>query len=321
MTWMITGGAGYIGAHLARDMDADSTDVVVVDNLSTGRQDLIKRQGIPFEWVDITEPWALRDVLIKYNVEGVIHLAGASKVEESVSNPLHYYNQNVYGTLQLLDAMQSVGVKRLVFASSAAVYGDPETSFLTEDAPLLPISPYGNSKLAAENVIRDAAKAYDMSAVILRLFNVAGAGGFGLGDRNLSHLLPAAISAMRNGERVKINGAYATPDGTAYRDYVAVQDVVEAFEKAADLTTGNMVRRVQTYNIGSGVSTGVATMLRRLGSAAKQGVDVEVVDRRPGDPEMLIADTHAAYSGLGWFAEKDVTNILADAWNALPSAR
>jgi len=315
MTWLLTGGAGYIGAHVLRSLQASGRKVVVLDDLSTGLARKVPH-GVPLVQVDICDRAAVETTLVEHGVTGVIHLAAKKAVGESVARPHHYYRQNVDGALALTEAMVDAGVSRLVYSSSAAVYGAVDLDLVLESTPTLPVSPYGETKLIGEWIGRDLAVAAGLSVVALRYFNVAGAGADELGDTGAFNLIPMVLRAHTRGERPKIFGDdYPTPDGTCVRDYIHVTDLADAHVAAAAATEAGEAG-FAAYNIGRGVGSSVREVLDSVGRAIGGELAVEVVERRPGDPARLVASAQLARAGLGWTAARDLDSMTSSAWSA-----
>ncbi|MEZ4322094.1 MAG: UDP-glucose 4-epimerase GalE [Myxococcota bacterium] len=313
MRVLVTGGAGYIGSHATRALLDAGLAVTVLDDLSTGHADAVDPRA-RFVHGSLHDPSAVGGAL--EGCEAVLHFAAFSIVSESCERPLDYWRNNVGGSLNLLRAMEDRGVRRLLFSSTAATYGIPDTMPIHEDASQRPINPYGATKLAVESAIRDHASASPGFAfAILRYFNVAGC-AFGLGERHFpeTHLVPIVLQAA-SGKRshVSIFGTdYDTPDGTCVRDYVHVHDLVDAhIEALLALQDGD----ARVYNVGSGRGWSV----REVMEAAKEvtGVDFEVKTgtRRAGDPPVLVTDPGRIRKELGWSARRsDLRQILADHW-------
>lgn len=317
MSVLVTGGAGYIGAHVVRVLRAAGRDVVVVDDLSTG--DAQRVDGSPLVRLDVAETAAvpvLARTMRAHRVDAVVHLAGRKRVDESLARPEHYYRQNVGGLAHVLAAARDAGVGRFVFSSSAAVYGPTTDDRVDEDARTAPASPYGETKLAGEWLVRAAARACGTRAVSLRYFNVAGAGWPELGDPSVQNLVTRALERLTRGERPELFGTdYATPDGTCVRDFVHVLDLAEAHVAALDDLAGpGPVDRVLNVGTGSGASVrDVLDGLRRVTGVALEPV---VRGRRAGDPPSVVAAVGRIEAELGWRARTDLDDILASSWDA-----
>jgi UDP-glucose 4-epimerase len=311
MTWLVTGGAGYIGAHVVRAMVADGTQVVALDDLSTG--DASRVSGAPLEIGSVLDRALLDRVIGEHRVTGVVHIAAKKQVGESMADPLLYYRENVEGLVALLDSCQAKGVDRFVFSSSAATYGLPDVELVTEDVPGVPLSPYGESKLIGEWVMRDCATAFGLRYLSLRYFNVAGAASPELGDPGVFNLIPMVFRELEAGSPPKVFGNdYPTPDGTCIRDYVHVADIAAAHLAAAralDEGAGPA-----TYNIGRGEGSSVLEVLEVIGKVTGRDVTPSVVDRRPGDPARIVAAVDRIRDGLGFTATRDLEDMVETAW-------
>ncbi|HSN07243.1 MAG TPA: UDP-glucose 4-epimerase GalE [Candidatus Angelobacter sp.] len=315
MTWLLTGGAGYIGAHVLRALRGSGRDVVVVDDLSTGHAAVVP-DDVPLVRADVRDREALVRVMTEHSVTGVVHLAAKKAVGESVAEPLRYYRENVDGALALAEAMVGADVTRIVYSSSAAVYGDVAVDLVTEDVPTRPVSPYGETKLVGEWIFRDAAVAHGFAVTALRYFNVAGAASDELADTAAANLIPMVLRAHARGERPQIFGAdYPTPDGTCIRDYIHVADLADAHvAAAATLDAGEP--GFAAYNIGRGTGSSVREVVASVAAAIGVDLDAEVVGRRPGDPAVLVASARRATDGLGWTATRDLDAMTTSAWSA-----
>ncbi|HEY7859319.1 MAG TPA: UDP-glucose 4-epimerase GalE [Candidatus Nanopelagicales bacterium] len=315
-TWLLTGGAGYIGAHVIRSLQGAGHEVVVVDDLSTGVRRKIPAD-VAFVRADVSDRVAMTRVLASHAVTGVVHLAAKKAVGESVEHPLDYYRHNVDGAVALAEAMVDVGVRNVVYSSSAAVYGDIDVDLVTEQSATVPVSPYGQTKLIGEWVFQDAAVAHGLSCVALRYFNVAGAGGDDLGDTGAFNLVPLALRAVAQGVRPQVFGAdYPTPDGTCVRDYIHVADLAEAHAAAAEAAASAPSGGFVAYNIGRGVGASVLEVMAQVSRAVGRDIDAEVVGRRPGDPARVVGSVAAARDGLGWIGERDLGDMVTSAWSA-----
>ena len=313
MTWLVTGGAGYIGSHVVRSLLAAGEEVVVLDDLSTGAKDKLP-DGVTLELGSVGDRAAVDRVLAGRQFAGVVHIAAKKQVGESVAKPLWYYQENVEGLRVLLEGVVAAGIKRFLFSSSAAVYGSPPTELVTEDTVTVPMSPYGETKLVGEMLIRATAHAHGLSYVNLRYFNVAGAGAPELGDPGAFNLIPMVFTRLEAGEAPQIFGAdYPTPDGTCIRDYIHVSDVADAHAAAvrrllADEQVG------LTLNIGRGEGVSVKEILAAIRAETGIAFDPVVVDRRPGDPAAYAADSTKITAELGWTARHDLASMVASAW-------
>ena len=297
---LLAGGAGYIGSHAARALRAARRDVVVLDNLEAGHRGAV--HGIPLVVADIADKRVVRDTMRRYRVTSVMHFAALLSVGESVRSPARYYAGNVAKTLALLDAMVEEGVKRLVFSSTAAVYGEPRETPITENHSTRPVNPYGETKLAIENLLPHYERAYGLRAVRLRYFNAAGAdpeGDIGEDHRPEEHLIPCALAAAAGGPPLTVFGDdYPTPDGTCLRDYVHVSDLAAAHMLAlAALESGAPLR---VCNLGSGRGYSVREVVAAVERVTGATVPCEAAGRRGGDPAVLLASGARARSELGW---------------------
>jgi UDP-glucose 4-epimerase len=315
MRVLVTGGAGYIGSVVAAQLLAGGHEVVVVDDLSTGHADAVP-PGAEFHQLSIT---ALDGRLGDWNIEAVIHFAAKSLVGESVDEPSMYWRNNVIGTVAMLDSMRAYGIDRIVFSSSAATYGDVAAQPIREDAPPHPGSPYGATKLAIDLALRDYARAYRMTAVSLRYFNVAGAlhsvEGLSFGERHTTetHLIPNALrAAAGTGSGLQLFGTdYPTPDGTCIRDYIHVVDLGQAHLQALGVITPG---EHQVINLGSGAGYSVREVLDTVHRVTGLDVPVHEAERRSGDPARLVASNDRARQVLGWTPERDLEAMVGDAW-------
>ncbi|MBX3312306.1 MAG: UDP-glucose 4-epimerase GalE [Microbacteriaceae bacterium] len=319
MTWLITGGAGYIGAHVARDFVAAGKDVLVLDSLASGKRSFVG--DLPFVHKDLLDKNALADVFSKHPITGVVHLAGFKYAGESVQRPIHTYRQNVEATINLLDAMAEHGVKNLVFSSSAAVFGTPRTNLVTEDTPTSPESPYGESKLIGEWLIAAQAKAAPLNHVSLRYFNVVGSKYPEVFDTSPYNLFPKIFDMLLSGQTPIIFGSdYDTPDGTAVRDYVDVGDISAAHLVAAKrLEAGKKLEAV--YNLGSGSGTSVAEIMDAMREVTGVAFDPEIGPRRAGDPDRIVASGEKAARDLDWRVTKTLAEMVKSAWNARENSK
>ena len=315
-TWLVTGGAGYIGAHVVRALQEKGLSPVVVDDLSSGTAAFVP-DGVPFVQGDILDTAALTGVLRDHRCAGVIHVAGFKYAGVSVQRPLHTYAQNVTGTASVLSAMTAAGVGNIVFSSSAAVYGTPATDLVTEESPHAPESPYGESKLIGEWLINDVARATEgFRGVSLRYFNVVGSATDDVYDASPHNLFPLVIEALLAGRTPRINGDdYPTPDGTCVRDYVHVGDLATSHVAAAlALAEGRELRKA--YNLGSGDGLSVRQIMDAMARVTGMDFTPEIAPRRPGDPARIVADGTAAAADLEWRMSYSVDEMVSSAWSA-----
>jgi UDP-glucose 4-epimerase len=320
VTILVTGGAGYIGSHVVRLLHERGDAVVVVDDLSSGSR--ARAGDAPVVDLDLAAPTAshdLADVMREHDVTGVVHFAAKKQVAESVARPTFYYRQNVTGLVNLLDAMHATDVERLVFSSSAAVYGDTHEEQVREDSPTFPVNPYGETKLVGEWVARDAAAAWGLRFVGLRYFNVAGAGWPELADPGAANLVPLVMQRIEAGAPPLVFGDdYPTPDGSCVRDYIHVLDLAEAhlaaLRHAED--AGGAPGRHDVFNIGTGTGASVFEVIRAFSAVVGREIEPEVAPRRPGDPPRVVASTERAEQELGWRARLGLDTIVRSAWDA-----
>ncbi|MGI5239933.1 UDP-glucose 4-epimerase GalE [Dactylosporangium sp. CA-139066] len=318
MSWLVTGGAGYIGAHVVARLRAAGEPVVVLDDLSTGDPARLPAD-VPLVVGDAGEPALVRAALHRHGVTGVMHLAGSKSAPESLGRPIRYYQQNVGVTAAVLEAMVAAGVSRLVFSSSAAVYGHPETPTVAEDAPARPLSPYGMTKLAAEQLIAAAGRAHGISWIALRYFNAVGAAAVHLGDRGTTNLFPLAFEALRTGLPLTVAGtALPTADGSGVRDYVHVADLADAHARAARRLTGD--RHAHVYNAGAGRGHSVLEVLRAVAEIAGAPVPTRAGPPRPGDAPEVVAAIDRIAADLGWRPRHTLYDCVASAWLARAAA-
>ena len=316
MNILVCGGAGYIGSHMAQWLADHGHTVTVLDNLSTGHREAVK-------WGELVEanlldPASLERAFAGCRFDAVMHFCARSLVGESVQRPYDYYANNVAGTLNLLEAMRRHGVERLVFSSTAAVFGNPVSAFIDEDHPKVPINPYGASKLMVERILADAAHAHGLRSVALRYFNAAGAlPEHGIGEAHAceTHLIPNVLkSALGTGPALKVFGDdYPTPDGTCVRDYVHVQDLAQAHALALDYMEGHP--GAHQFNLGNGLGFSVREVIAAAGRVAGATIDYEQAPRRGGDPATLVASSRKAREVLGWApAWTELEPIIESAW-------
>ncbi|HID00066.1 MAG TPA: UDP-glucose 4-epimerase GalE [Piscirickettsiaceae bacterium] len=318
---LVTGGAGYIGSHMAKWLHQAGYPVVVFDNLSTGKRSLA-RYG---EWMegDLNNPDDLTHCFERFPIRAVIHFAARSLVGESVRMPLLYYQNNVAGTLNLLHAMADAGVKHIIFSSTAAVYGNPQQLPIPETHPKQPINPYGRSKWMMEQLIEDAVSAMGLHAVSLRYFNAAGADPAGeLGECHdpETHLIPLVLkAALGKRSAITIFGQdYPTPDGTPVRDYIHVWDLVAAHELALQALLAGELQGYQVFNLGTGKGYSVKEVIhtaQRLLESEGVSIPVQTGARRVGDPPVLVAKADQVQQVLGWMPRlSDLETMIQHAW-------
>jgi UDP-glucose 4-epimerase len=312
---VVTGGAGYIGAHVVRLLERQGRSVTVVDDLSNGEAGRIGAARLV--QLDIADPAnlpGLGDALRGANA--VIHFAAKKQVGESVAQPAHYYQQNIGGLANLLNAMEKAGVGRLVFSSSAAVYGMPDLPLISEDAPTAPLSPYGETKLAGEWLVAAAARAWGMRAAALRYFNVAGAGWGDLADSAILNLVPMVLDRLADGRAPRLFGAdYPTPDGTCVRDYIHVLDLAEAHLAALDYLDRDD-RPDWVFNVGTGQGASVREVLAQVARVSGLDTTPSLEPPRAGDPARVVADPGRIARVMGWRASRGLAEIVESAWNA-----
>jgi len=322
---LVTGGAGYIGSHTVIELIESGYKVVVVDNLVNAKQASLKRvakivgQEIPFEKVDLRDAVALEKVFQKYSVYAVIHFAGLKAVGESVSIPLKYYDNNIAGTLVLLDLMTKYNVKNLVFSSSATVYGDPAKIPVTEDMALSATNPYGRTKLFLEEIMRDLSKSDKAwNILLLRYFNPVGAhisGTIGEDPNGIPNNLVPYITQVAIGKREFLNvwgSDYPTTDGTGVRDYIHVVDLAKGH--IAALKKLNSHPGCAAYNLGTGKGYSVLEMAEAMRKASCRPIPYKIMPRRPGDAAVSYSDPSLAFKELGWKAEKTIDDMARDSW-------
>jgi UDP-glucose 4-epimerase len=314
MTWMLTGGAGYIGAHIVRSFRQSGVPVVVLDDLSTGIRANVP-SDVPLVEASVGGSAAVAAALREHSVTGVLHLAAKKAVGESVEQPLLYWDENVGGMRSLLQSCVDAGVGRVLFSSSAAVYGTPPTDYVTEETPTAPMSPYGETKLVGEWMLRDLAAARPLRWAALRYFNVAGTAAPELGDRSVSNLVPLTLQALSEGRNPRLFGDdYDTRDGSCIRDYIHVVDLAEAHVAAArrldQQDTGEL------YNVGRGEGVTVKEVFAAVREVTGINFTYDVVGRRAGDPAAYFADPTKIGKDLGWSARFDLDEMVRSAWEA-----
>lgn len=323
MKILVTGGAGYIGSHTVVELLNAGHEVVVIDNLSNSSQESLKRveeitgKAPEFYEADVRDGAVLDEILGAGDIDAVIHFAGLKAVGESVAKPLMYYQNNLDSTMVLLEKMGGHGVKKLVFSSSATVYGDPAKLPITEGMPRSATNPYGQTKLMIEQILEDiSATNSGWNITSLRYFNPVGAhesGRIGEDPNGIPNNLLPYVSQVAIGKREKVNvfgGDYATPDGTGVRDYIHVVDLAKAH--LAALRHIDHPDVYKAYNIGTGIGVSVLELVQAFGKAAKKEIPYEVIDRRPGDVAACYADPSLAHRELDWKAELDIDRACAD---------
>ena len=314
MTWLITGGAGFIGAHVVRAMVGAGREVVVLDDLSTGDPARLPT-GVPLVEGSTLDRPLLDRVMKEHQVTGVLQIAAKKQVGESVEQPLRYYHENVEGLRVVLEAAAGAGVRRFLLSSSAAVYGMPDVDTVTESTPCAPMNPYGETKLAGEWLVRAVGRAHGMGTVALRYFNVAGAATAELADPGVFNLVPMVFERITAGKAPLVFGDdYPTPDGTCIRDYIHVADVATAHVAAVRRLESDPDGTELVLNIGRGEGVSVREMLDAIGAVTGLDTTGEVVSRRPGDPARVVASAERITRELNWSAEFDLTEMVTSAW-------
>ena len=329
MKILVTGGTGYIGSHTVVELQAKGYDVIIVDNLSNSHLDVLnnieKISGIKpeFEQFDLADIEKTNDFFKRNSdISGIIHFAAFKAVGESVADPLMYYHNNIFSLVNILQGMKDFGVDNLVFSSSCTVYGQPEKLPVAEDAPVQKaMSPYGNTKQISEDIIQDTAKATKVNAVMLRYFNPIGGhdsaliGELPLGiPNNLVPFITQTAIGLR--EQLSVFGSdYNTPDGTAVRDYIHVVDLAQAHVIAVDrMINEKQKKKVEIFNLGTGNGFTVLEVVNSFEKVSGEKLNYKIVDRRPGDVEIVYADTKFANDELGWKAKKSLDEMMDSAW-------
>jgi len=314
---LVIGGAGYIGSHMVRALLREKVPVAVFDNLSTGHRSSVPK-GVPFIKGDLQKPGDIRAVFKRLEVDAVMHFAAACLVEESVENPIKYYENNVMACVHLLKAMVDCRVKRFIFSSSCAVYGEPKKVPMSEAHDKAPKNPYGRSKLMMEEMLRDVSAAYDFSYIALRYFNACGAHASGqIGERHdpESHLIPNILKAA-SGRRKSVTvfgDDYPTRDGTCVRDYIHVDDLAQAHLLALKALKRGI--KNEAFNLGIGEGYSVRQILKEAERVTGKKIKVILGPRRPGDPSALVAKPDKARKVLGWKPRRHLRDIVSSAWN------
>ena len=313
MKLLVTGGAGYIGSVVTSRLLRDGHEVTVLDSLDRGHREAIP-EGAEFVQCDLLDQDKLDAALAAGGFDGVLNFAALALVAESVEHPERYWRGNLTASLNLLDAMRAAGVRKLVFSSTCATYGEPDEVPIHEDLPPSPVNSYGQSKLAVDRMIADECRAHGLAAISLRYFNVAGASGpHGEDHEPETHLIPLILRAAAGKRKnVSVFGTdYPTPDGTAVRDYVHVEDLADAHVRALDHVTGGTH---QVFNLGSGDGYSVRQVIDAVKRVTGKDFEVNEEARRPGDPPQLVAANKKVRDTLGWAPERDLDTMIADAW-------
>jgi len=312
---LITGGAGYIGSHVVKELLRQNHQPIVYDNLQSGHQKAV--QDAQFIQGDLGDSEKLRQTFQSFSIQAVMHFAADSLVGESVKNPLKYFNNNVKNSIQLAEIMCDYNIRKFVFSSSAAVYGEPEKIPIFEDHPCIPTNPYGETKWIFENVLEAFYKAKKLDYISLRYFNAAGAdpeGKFGEDHSPETHLIPICLMAALNGKPVEIFGNdYETPDGTCIRDYIHVADLAQAHILALEKLGQGGISRI--YNLGNGNGYSVKEVIETVRKVTGKNIATVESPRRPGDPARLVASSEKIKKELGWAPEyPDLGAIVETAW-------
>lgn len=323
MRVLVTGGAGYIGSHFVRILTNNNIECVVLDNLSRGHKEAVP-SNVNLEIIDLLDLDGIKNVFKKNDFDAVVHFAAFAYVGESVENPIMYYQNNVVGSYNLIRATVEANVKKFVFSSTCSLYGNPITIPISEDETTKPINPYAQTKLVIENMLRDFEQAYGLKSVCLRYFNAAGAdpsGEIGESHQPEPHLIPIVINtALGLREKVFIFGDdYDTKDGTCIRDYIHINDLGDAHLKALNYLRGGGVSQI--INLGTGEGYSVKEIIDTTESITKKNIPREIVDRRPGDPAVLVADNKKAKQILDWQPKFNLNDIISTAFRWHKSQR
>ncbi len=314
---LVTGGAGYVGSHFVKLLIESNYNVVVFDNLSRGNRESIPL-AISFENVDLLNIRALELAMLKYSIDTVVHFAALAYVGESVINPSIYYRNNVIGSYNLIETCRKLNIQKFIFSSTCSIYGNPDKMPISEDVMPNPINPYANSKYIVENILKDFHKSYELNYLILRYFNAAGCdfnGYIGESHNPEPHLIPLVIDvALGKRKTIKVFGNdYPTADGTCIRDYIHVNDLADAHLKSIEyLSKGNPSTLI---NLGTGVGNSVNEIIKKVESLSKRKVKSEIIERREGDPAILVADNQRAKSLLNWSPNFGLDEIIQTALN------
>lgn len=317
MRILVTGGAGYIGSHFVNYLNNEKNEICVVDNLSRGHKESLPK-NVQFKNVDLLDAPNLFSIIDEFSPEAVVHFAAFAYVGESVEKPEMYYKNNVVGSYNLIDACVKNGVKNFVFSSTCSIYGNPVKVPISEEQVANPINPYANTKLIIEMLLRDFEKAYGMKNVCLRYFNAAGAhhqGIIGESHNPEPHLIPLVIyTAQKKREKILVFGNdYNTPDGTCIRDYIHITDLADAHLKAINYLSGG--GKSEIINLGTGSGNSVMEIIEKAESITNLKIPYEIVERRLGDPDVLVADNKKANEVLGWKPKYNIDEIIHTAWN------
>ncbi len=325
MTWLVTGGAGYVGSHVVRAFIDNDIEVMVYDDFSSGRREFVP-SGVPIIEASITDADSLAQVLHTPGITGVVHVAGLKYAGVSVQDPLEFYRVNVEGTRVLLAQCVAADVRNFVFSSSASVFGTPDVDLVTEESALNPESPYGESKVIGEWLLRDLARAEALQGrppfrhTSLRYFNVVGSGAPGVYDVSPHNLFPILLDAVSEERRPELFGDdYATPDGSCVRDYIHVADVAAAHVLAARALAADR-SLAPAYNLGRGEGVSVREIIAAVEAVVGRAVPYDVGPRRAGDPARIVTSADLARAELGWKASEDLLEMVASAWKAWTDA-
>lgn len=322
---LVTGGAGYIGSHTCLELLNVGHEIVVIDNLSNGKLEALKRvseltkKNFRFYQEDLLDKTTLEKVFSENNIDAVIHFAGLKSVGESIKIPLHYYHNNITGTLLLCQTMKKYDVKKMIFSSSANVYGVPKDVPITEDSPLAPINPYGRTKLIIEQILRDLyVSDNSWGIVLLRYFNPIGAhesGRIGEDPNDIPNNLMPYVTQVAVGKRdkLKVFGKdYNTHDGTGVRDYIHVVDLAKGHLKALEMVTSTT--GIDAFNLGTGIGYSVLDLIKNYENTTSQKIPYTLTHRRLGDIDKCYADVNKANKKLGWKATKNLEDMCKDSW-------
>ena len=313
---LVVGGAGYIGSHFVEEL-INEKEVLVLDNLSTGHRNSVHKNAGFIEG-SLGDAQLLDTIFNNYRIEAVIHFAAFSLVGESVINPIKYYENNVSSTLVLLEAMVKHGINKIIFSSTAAIYGTPNVDLITEKTPSNPISPYGRSKLMIEWMLQDFAKSYDLHYVILRYFNAAGAhpsGRIGENHTPETHLIPLVLEHLLGSrDNIFVYGKdYPTVDGSCIRDYIHVSDLADAHLQSLNALLDYRVKN-EIFNLGTGLGYSVLEVINACENVTKQKASIIIKERRDGDPAKLVAEAKKIEELIGWKPKFSLNSIVETAW-------